>query len=414
MPATAASYAGRVHTSTIGRPAAIAEGRPAVRWPFWTASASLFALLLSANLPTPLYAVYRQRFGFSSSVLTLIFAVYALVLIPSLLVFGQLSDRFGRRRVIVLGLGAAAAGLALFAAARGTGWLFGARAMQGLAVGATTGTATAALVELEPHGDGAVAAMGAAAGQAGGSATGPLLAGILAQWAPAPGLLCYLVGLLATAAVAVAVLRIPEPHLPGGRWRPQVPSVPAPQRARFARAALTGAAVWAVGALFLSVVPLYASTLLKTGNLALLGGITAVMLATACAAQVVSLRRGLPPATGQFAGLVLLVAGLAALVAAFPPRSLALLLVAAVLAGAGLGLGYVGAQTRINQLAPPERRGEVTAAFITCVYTGVTIAAVSVGLLSDALSLFAAVAIVAVAIAATATATTAWHRTGEP
>jgi MFS family permease len=155
----AVGYAGRVRTSTRGRAAAIAEGRPAVRWPFWTASAALFALLLGANLPTPLYAVYRQRFGFSSSVLTLIFAIYALVLIPLLLVFGQLSDRLGRRRVILLGLGAAAVGLALFAAARGTGWLFGARAMQGLAVGATTGTATAALVELEPP-EGALTAGG--------------------------------------------------------------------------------------------------------------------------------------------------------------------------------------------------------------------------------------------------------------
>jgi MFS family permease len=367
---------------------------------------ALFALLLGANLPTPLYAVYRQQFGFSSTVLTLIFAVYALVLIPSLLVFGQLSDRLGRRRVIVLGLGAAAAGLALFAAAQGTSWLFGARAMQGLAVGATTGTATAALVELEPRGDGAVAATGAALGQAGGSATGPVLAGILAQWAPAPRLLCYLVGLLTTAAVAVAVLRIPEPHPPGGRWRPQVPSVPAPQRARFARAALTGAAVWAVGALFLSVVPTYASTVLKTHDLALLGAISAVMLGSACAAQTFSLRRGVRPVTG----LVLLVLGLAALVAAFPPRSLALLLAAAVLAGAGLGLGFVGAQTQINRLAPAERRGEVTAAFITCVYAGVAVAAIGVGLLSDALSLFAAVSIVAAVIAATAIVAAVWQR----
>ncbi|HYY81582.1 MAG TPA: MFS transporter [Actinomycetes bacterium] len=390
------------------------QARPATSWRFWTAGAALLVLLLGANLPTPLYAVYRQRFGFSSAVLTLIFATYAVVLIPSLLLFGQLSDRIGRRRVIALGLGAAALALLLFAAARGTAWLFAARAVQGLAVGATTGTATAALVELEPGGDEATAALAATLGQAGGGAAGPVIAGLLAQWAPAPRTLCYLVGLVATVGVGVTVLRLPEPHPPGGHWRPQLPSVRAGQRARFARAGLTAGSVWAVGALFLSVVPLYASTLLKTGNLALLGGITAVMLATACAAQVVSLRRGLPPATGQFAGLVLLVAGLAALVAAFPPRSLALLLVAAVLAGAGLGLGYVGAQTRINQLAPPERRGEVTAAFITCVYTGVTIAAVSVGLLSDALSLFAAVAIVAVAIAATATATTAWHRTGEP
>jgi len=204
------------------------------------------------------------------------------------------------------------------------------------------------------------------------------------------------------------VVRIAEPHPPGGSWRPRLPSVPPTQRARFARAGLTAASVWAVGALFVSVVPTYAATLLGTHNLALLGAISAVMLGTACATQVLSLRRGLPPATGQYLGLVLAV-GLIALVAAFPPRSLLILIAAAVLAGAGLGLGFVGAQTQINQLAPAQRRGEVTAAFITCLYSGVTVAAVGVGLLSDALSLFAAVSVVAGVIAATALLTAVWH-----
>jgi MFS family permease len=86
-------------------------------------------------------------------VLTLVFATYAVVLAPSLLVFGRLSDLFGRRLVIGAGLAAAVAGLALFALARGTPWLFAARAAQGIAVGAISGTATAALVELEPRRD---------------------------------------------------------------------------------------------------------------------------------------------------------------------------------------------------------------------------------------------------------------------
>jgi MFS family permease len=61
------------------------------------------AMLLSANLATPLYAVYAMRFGFSTMVLALIVAVYAIVLIPSLLLFGQVSDRLGRRAVVAMG-----------------------------------------------------------------------------------------------------------------------------------------------------------------------------------------------------------------------------------------------------------------------------------------------------------------------
>lgn len=59
----------------------------------------------------------------------------------------------GRRRVTVAGLVASTAGLALFALARDTAWLFAARAVQGLAVGMISGAAAAALVELEPPHD---------------------------------------------------------------------------------------------------------------------------------------------------------------------------------------------------------------------------------------------------------------------
>ena len=88
-----------------------------------------------ANLATALYALYAAQFHFSSLVLTTIFATNAIVLVPALMFFGRLSDRLGRRVVIALGLVAAVAGLAVFAAARSAAWLYGARVLQGLAVG---------------------------------------------------------------------------------------------------------------------------------------------------------------------------------------------------------------------------------------------------------------------------------------
>jgi MFS family permease len=383
--------------------------RASSRTPFLVVAGALFVLLLDGNLPTPLYAVYRERFGFSGTELTLIFAIYALALIPSLLVFGQLSDSVGRRRVIAGGLGTAALGLLLLALAQSTAWLFVARAVQGLALAATVGSAAAALVELEPQGDHARAALATVLGQSGGSAAGPLVAGVLAQWAPAPRQLAYAVGIALTVAAALAVLRIEEPRAPGGAWRLQRPRVPEDARGPFARASLTGACVWAVGALFLSVVPSYAAKLLVTNDLALLGAISAIMLAMACVAQALCTRGTMTPRRAQPLGLALLVAGVAALVLAFPAHSLALVLVAALLAGSGLGLGFFGSQAQVNALAPPDRRGEVTAAFITCLYSGVAVTVIATGILSDAISLSTAVAISGVAVAAVAAATAVWQ-----
>jgi MFS family permease len=377
--------------------------------PFAVVSVALFVLLMDGNLPTPLYAVYREEFGFSGTTLTLIFAVYTIGLIPSLLMFGQLSDRIGRRPVIVGGLALAAVGMVLLAVAQSTTELFIARAVQGLALGTAVGTVPAALVELEESGDNARAAMATVLGQSGGSAAGPLVAGLLAQWAPAPRQLCYFVGIAATIVVAIGVWRIPEPREAPGEWRLQKPSVPAEIRTGFARASLACACVWAVGALFLSVVPSYAGELLETSNLALLGAISATMLAMACLAQVICVRGAMTPERAQPIGLILLIAGLAALVFAFPLHTLVLVLAAALLAGVGLGLTYFGSQAEINRLAPTERRGEVTAAFITCVYATVSVTVISTGLLSDATSLSTAVAVVGSTVAAVAAGTTIWH-----
>jgi MFS family permease len=377
--------------------------------PFAVVASALFVLLLDGNLPTPLYGVYRQQFGFSATTLTLIFAVYTIALIPSLLLFGQLSDRIGRRPVIAGGLAVGAVGLLLLAVAQSTATLLVARAVQGVALGTAVGTVPAALVELEPSGDPSRAATATVLGQSGGSAAGPLLAGVLAQWAPAPLRLCFVAGFAVTLVAIAGVLAIREPHPPSGSWRLQKPSVPAQIREPFARAALTCAAVWAVGALFLSVVPTYAADLLDTNNLALLGVIPATMLAAACLVQAVCLRGAITPRSAQPLGLALVVAGLTALVSAFPLHALPLVLAAAVLAGSGLGLGYFGSQSEINRLAPSDRRGEVTAAFITCVYASVSVTAISTGLLSDAFSLETAIAITGTAVALTAIATTVWH-----
>src|SRR5437763_13150630 len=211
-------------------------------------------LMAGANLATPLYAVYSRQFGFSPLVLTAIFATYAIVLVPALVFFGRLSDRFGRRPVVAAGLATACLGLALFAAAEGEAWLFAARAVQGLAVGMISGAATAALVELDPQGNRRRAALGAGLAQAGGSALGPLAAGVLVEWAPDPLRLCYLVTLGLTFVAAAFVLRLPEPgESAREEWRPQWPRVPADTRLRFFRVGLTAGAVWAAMALFLSI-----------------------------------------------------------------------------------------------------------------------------------------------------------------
>ena len=377
---------------------------------FLTVWCAWLLVMAGANLATALYALYARRFHFSSLVLTTVFATYAVVLVPALIVFGRLSDRLGRRAVIALGLGAAVGGLAVFAGARSDVWLYAARGTQGLAVGMISGAATAALVELDPDDDRRRASLFAGLAQSGGSAAGPLLAGVLVQWAPAPRQLSYLIVLAATIVAGLLVLRLPEPAA-GAReaWRIQVPRVPREVLGSFLRVSATAGLVWATLSLFLSVVPTYAGDLLDTKNVALLSTVAALSVAASCAAQVVARRlvaAGRPP---QALGLTVLAVGLALLVAASPAHSLALLTLGSLAAGAGHGLALINAQQELNELAPPERRGEVTAAFVASIYFLVATSVIGVGVLDQVASLPVALGLVAAVLIALALSTAGWQ-----
>jgi hypothetical protein len=140
-----------------------------------------------------------------------------------------------------------------------------------------------------------------------------------------------------------------------------------------------------------------------------LGALTALMLAASCFAQLLLLRADVQTEDAQPAGLMLLVAGVGALVLAFPLHSVAAMLIAAILAGGGLGVALFGAQTDVNRLAPPQRRGEVTAAFLTCLYGSVAVTSTATGLLADAYGLSTAVIVAGAALSTVAAVATGWH-----
>lgn len=376
------------------------------RRPLLTVFLGWLWVMAGANVAAPLYSVYAREFGFSSIVLTTVFATYAVTLVLTLLVGGRLADRFGRRPVILAGLAVASAAAVLFAFAGGTVWLYAARALQGVAVGLISGPATAALVEIDPKRDERRPALLAGLAQAGGSGLGPLVGGTLAQWVPAPLHTCFVVVLVGTVVAAGLVWVLPEPGDSSPEpWRPQWPRVPVEIRSSFARVSVAAGLVWATLALYLSVVPSYIADLLSTSNLALLGANSALACAASAAAQVVAQRRtrgDVVRGDGQALGLGLLTVGLVLLVASAALHSLVTVLLAAVVIGAGHGVTILDAQDELNSVAPDDRRAEVTAAFVCVIYTLVGAAVVGVGLLGEAMALTRAVAVVGVVLAVAA------------
>src|SRR5215831_19422337 len=77
-------------------------------------------MFIGAILPTPLYPLYREAFGFSGVTLTLIYATYVLGNLTALLFFGHLADQIGRRPASLPAVAVGIASAVIFAAAQGT------------------------------------------------------------------------------------------------------------------------------------------------------------------------------------------------------------------------------------------------------------------------------------------------------
>jgi MFS family permease len=368
-------------------------------------------LMAGANLAAPLYGTYADEFGFPPIVLTTVFATYAVTLVLTLLTCGRLADRFGRRPVIMSGLAVGIVALLVFAAATSPAWLYAARALQGVAVGLVSGPATAALVELDPDPEQGRPALLAGLSQAVGSGTGPLVAGLLAQLAPSPLHLSFLVGAGVTVAWLVLVWLVPEPgELTGEPWRMQWPRVPEAIRTDFWRLGLTGGLVWASLALYLSVVPSYVAELLDTDNLALIGANSALACFASALTQIVAQRHPTPRRMTQAVGLVVLAAGLALLVVSATVQLIALVLLSAVVIGVGHGSTFLRTQDELNAVVPAQGRGEVSAAFVSCIYALVGGAVVGVGLLAELMPLTSSVQVVGTLLAAGSLVAAGWQR----
>lgn len=344
--------------------------------------------MAGTTLPTPLYGLYQEKFGFSELVVTVVYAVYAFGVIGVLLLAGNVSDAVGRRPVLLCGLGFAAASAVCFLSATGLGWLYAGRLLSGLSAGLFTGAATVYVLELAPPGGASRATFVATAANMGGLGCGPLLAGLLAQYAAAPLYLPFAVHLTLVAGSAAVLWWLPETvreRRPLSTVRPRRPGLPPKVGAVFGPAATASFVGFALFGVFTSVSPAFLAESLGVRNHALTGGIVALAFFASTAGQLavgrVGAARSLPW------GCAGLLAGLALLAGALHWDLLPLVVLSALVGGAGQGLSFRGALSAVTGVSPPEHRASVVSTLFVVAYTGISVPVIGVGVLTGPMGL---------------------------
>ena len=353
--------------------------------PMRIAACGIGLIYVGSTLLTPLYPIYRRQFQFSELVVTAIYAVYVVGNLAVLFFFGRLSDQIGRRAATSIAIAITAASALLFLFADGVAGLFPARVLNGFAAGLGAGALTAWIAELEPRGDRTRAAVVASAANLGGLALGALLAGVLAQFAPWPLRLPYIAFLILLFALFVALRIVDETvQRPVGsigklQLRPRI-GVPRQLRLAFVAPAAIAFAAFALGGFYAALAPEMLARSLHRGTPLVVGGIVALFFSSGALAAV--LTRALRGRNAMLVALVLLWIGLGLLTLAEALHSMSLLVLASILTGAAMALGYRGSLQIINEIAPERQRAELVSSYLLVCYSANSLPVIGVGVLS--------------------------------
>jgi len=354
--------------------------RLSTRAAFALQTSIILLLLAASSAPTPLYSVFRAKWGFSPITITVVFGVYAVAVLAALLTVGKLSDHVGRRPMLFAALAIQVCALAVFVDARDVTALMIARIVQGLSTGAALGALGAGLLDI----DKVKGTIANGVAPVTGTATGALVSGVFVQYLPAPTRLIFVVLLVAFALQIVGVAVMPETSTPkpGGlaSLRPQI-ALPAAARRPLIAAIPALVAVWSLAGFYGALGPTLVH-LLSGSDSFVLAGLSLFVLAAA-GAITVYLVRNIAPHRVMLLGALALLLGVGVTLLAIDAGATAWFFLGTAIAGVGFGGGFQGGLRTVLPLAHPHERAGVLSAIYVVSYLALGLPAVVAGVLVE-------------------------------
>lgn len=358
---------------------------------FWTYASIFTLVMVVASTPSPLYPLYQQKFGFSTAVLTAVFAIYVLGMLISMLSAGSLSDHVGRKPVLYAGIVLVASSTVVFALADATPWLLVARAVQGIGTGLVAATTAAGALDTNPPNHPDAAAIASNVAPSLGLSAGGLLAGTFVEMLPWPLHLVWwvLLAALLLSLVRVSRLRETSPLRPGA-LRSLAPTVGIPPhlRSRFLIAVPAWAACWGLGGIYLSVGTSMIKSVLDIDN-ALVGGLAiAALWVPGMTAPFLS--RTWTYLRMMSLGIVLLAGGTVGMVLSFRSGEAVPFFISTAVMGFGFGILQTSSYGTVTAHVRGGERAQVVSTFYTINYISFSAPAMMAGFLTERLGLLRA------------------------
>ncbi|MBB3313452.1 MFS family permease [Rhizobium sp. BK196] len=345
---------------------------------FWVAAGIVAHTLWTSAAPAMAYPLYAAQWHLTPTITTAVFAIYPIVVVATLIVFGDLSDHVGRRMTMLFGLTASIIGVFLFAIAGDVWMLFVGRVFMGLGVGLTAGPSTAALVEYAGDDGAERASSMTISGQAIGFAAALLVGGLLIQYAPFPTHLNFVVLLFLLLVLAGLSYFLPrDVDAIEHRWTPRLPRVERSLRGPFIVSSITVMTAYTHGVTVGSLGSQFARELVQSSNV-FVNSVALSLFGISLGVTGLFSRKA-EPAKAAMLGTVISLGAMTLLAGAASFHSLLLFVAMAAASGTGYALMVYGGLAIVTRVTPKAVRGGVLSGVFLFAYLFTGILAVILG-----------------------------------
>ncbi|MGG1518115.1 MFS transporter [Paenibacillus oryzisoli] len=346
------------------------------------------------SFTSPLFPLYQEHYRLSSLQITILFAVYAVFLLPSLIIVGSRGVGWGLKRVLRISILLSILATLLFMASQQAWLVYGARMLEGIAYGSFTGTAVAFLLKQTPIEKSGRAILLSGMAVSIGFGLGPALAGLIIQYLhllPLRAPFWLLTVLLVSAWIGLETLKDEDFQTWKERRRTASASISLgvstdikPHFWSFS--ALPIFTLFSLNGTVLSLIPSFVKNVIHTSNLAVSGLLILLLMGGGTMMQMLPWFK--QPIVRLRMGIVFLACGAWLVVLSGMSESITLMWIGVLVQALGSGWTFQISLRLAGELPNGSERPKVITTFYFAGYIGFIVPIVGVGLLSYVFDLY--------------------------